>query len=224
MYRRAYWSYLFASPCCPYGHLTLEPTVKQIDVEIAMFDLRPETILGRSGTFDAFLRIQWIHVSGRKVVGAEEREELGGSSKYTTLNGPCLLLSHHLTSRHGTSLLFDPSNSLFLLITQVTSRGLSTRKNRSASAINSGSRNKMSSIENELAALESATGQQRSTGYNDLLKRIISSEQDQQGNLVRYVQSITSDNIGVIVSRPLLSAFVEQFRALTDNTLKIEAG
>ncbi|SMQ46764.1 unnamed protein product [Zymoseptoria tritici ST99CH_3D7] len=82
----------------------------------------------------------------------------------------------------------------------------------------------MSSVENELAALESATGQQRSTGYNDFLKRIISSEQDQQGNLVRYVQSITSDNIGVIVSRPLLSAFVEQFRALTDNTLKIEAG
>ncbi|SMR43123.1 unnamed protein product [Zymoseptoria tritici ST99CH_3D1] len=82
----------------------------------------------------------------------------------------------------------------------------------------------MSSVENELAALESATGQQRSTGYNDFLKRIISSEQDQQSNLVRYVQSITSDNIGVIVSRPLLSAFVEQFRALTDNTLKIEAG
>ncbi|KJY02544.1 COP9 signalosome complex subunit 4 like protein [Zymoseptoria brevis] len=82
----------------------------------------------------------------------------------------------------------------------------------------------MSSITNELAALESATGQQRSTGYNDLLKRIVSSEQDQQSNLVRYVQSITSDNIGVIVSRPLLSAFVEQFRALKDNTLKIEAG
>jgi COP9 signalosome complex subunit 4 len=82
----------------------------------------------------------------------------------------------------------------------------------------------MVSISADLSALESATGHQRSAGYNDLLKRIVSSDQDLENNLVRYVQSITSDNVGVIVSRPLLSAFVEQFRALTDNSLKIEAG
>jgi COP9 signalosome complex subunit 4 len=82
----------------------------------------------------------------------------------------------------------------------------------------------MASITGELTALESATGHQRSSGYNDLLKRIISTDQNLEQNLVRYVQSITSDNVGIIASRPLLSAFVEQFRALTDNTLKIEAG
>jgi COP9 signalosome complex subunit 4 len=82
----------------------------------------------------------------------------------------------------------------------------------------------MASITAELTALESATGHQRSSGYNDLLKRITSTDQNLEQNLVRYVQSITSDNVGIIVSRPLLSAFVEQFRALTDNNLKIEAG
>lgn len=67
---------------------------------------------------------------------------------------------------------------------------------------------------------------QRAEGYNSTLSEIISafSGSELAANLVAYVQSILSDSIGVIASRPLLSSFVEQFRNLEDNDVKIEAG
>jgi COP9 signalosome complex subunit 4 len=67
---------------------------------------------------------------------------------------------------------------------------------------------------------------QRAEAYNDTLSEIIKSfsGSDLAANLVAYVQSILSDNIGVIASRPLLSAFVEQYRNLEDNDVKVEAG
>jgi COP9 signalosome complex subunit 4 len=67
---------------------------------------------------------------------------------------------------------------------------------------------------------------QRAEAYNSALNEIVNSfsGSDLAANLVAYVRSILSDNIGVIASRPLLSAFVEQYRNLTDNDVKIEAG
>ena len=67
---------------------------------------------------------------------------------------------------------------------------------------------------------------QRAEAYNSTLSEIINSfsGSDLAANLVAYVRSILSDNIGVIASRPLLSAFVEQYRNLQDNDVKIEAG
>ncbi|KAM0715027.1 hypothetical protein Q7P37_009492 [Cladosporium fusiforme] len=67
---------------------------------------------------------------------------------------------------------------------------------------------------------------QRAEAYNSTLSEIISafSGDELAANLVAYVQSILSDSIGVIASRPLLSSFVEQFRNLQDNDVKIEAG
>jgi COP9 signalosome complex subunit 4 len=67
---------------------------------------------------------------------------------------------------------------------------------------------------------------QRAEAYNSTLSEIIKSfsGSDLAANLVAYVQSILSDNIGVIASRPLLSAFVEQYRILQDNDVKVEAG
>ena len=68
--------------------------------------------------------------------------------------------------------------------------------------------------------------QQRSEGYNSALQNILTtfSGSDLSANLVAYVQSILSDSIGVIHSRPLLSTFVEQYKNLSDNHVKIEAG
>jgi COP9 signalosome complex subunit 4 len=81
----------------------------------------------------------------------------------------------------------------------------------------------MPSISSQLSKLEGASAAERSQGYNALLQQIVSG--DCVGDdLVAYVQSITSDSVGVINSRPLLSAFVEQFRALQNNEVKLEAG
>lgn len=67
---------------------------------------------------------------------------------------------------------------------------------------------------------------QRAEAYNSTLNDIINSFSGSElaENLVAYVRSILSDNVGVIASRPLLSAFVERFRNLKDNDVRIESG
>lgn len=83
----------------------------------------------------------------------------------------------------------------------------------------------MASFASELALLEASGGaNDRAAEYNKLLQRIMATSENLESNMVRYVQSITSDSIGVIYSRPLLSSFIEQFRALPDNDAKTEAG
>jgi COP9 signalosome complex subunit 4 len=81
----------------------------------------------------------------------------------------------------------------------------------------------MASFASELATLE-ASGGDRAAEYNNVLQRIMATTDNLEDNMVRYVQSITSDSTGVIQSRPLLSAFIEQFRALPNNDAKTEAG
>lgn len=79
------------------------------------------------------------------------------------------------------------------------------------------------SFSSQLAQLEAVSGPERTQGYDDLLKKILASG-DVADNLVAYAQSITSDAVGVISSRPLLSAFVAQFRAYDGNDVKLDAG
>ena len=84
-----------------------------------------------------------------------------------------------------------------------------------------------SDIVSQLSQLSTnPNAQSRASGYNDTLQTILSSctGPELSENLVTYVQSILSDSIGVIHSRPLLSAFVEQYRNLEDDTVKISAG
>lgn len=81
----------------------------------------------------------------------------------------------------------------------------------------------MASFASDLASLE-AGGGDRAAEYNKVLQRIMTTPDNFESNVVRYVQSITSDSIGVIHSRPLLSAFIEQFRALSNNDAKTDAG
>nr|POF12967.1 cop9 signalosome complex subunit 4 [Quercus suber] len=65
---------------------------------------------------------------------------------------------------------------------------------------------------------------QRAEAYEKLLASIVSTPDNTSDNLVAYVRSILSDSIGVIHSRPLLSSFIEQYRSISDDDLRIEAG
>ncbi|KAK5127082.1 hypothetical protein LTR85_008442 [Meristemomyces frigidus] len=78
----------------------------------------------------------------------------------------------------------------------------------------------------QLQHLETASNDQHAfEGYNNILTTILSTAGTAlPANLVHYVQSIISDSIGVIHSRPLLSAFVEQYRKIPNNDAKIAAG
>lgn len=82
-------------------------------------------------------------------------------------------------------------------------------------------------VASRLSQLESTSNaQQRADGYNQTLDTILTSftNGDLSTNLIAYAQSILSDNIGVIHSRPLLSDFVEKYKSIEDNDVKIEAG
>ena len=84
-----------------------------------------------------------------------------------------------------------------------------------------------SQVTSQLSSLETTSNaQQRAEGYANALQSIISgfAGSDLSANLIAYVESILSDSIGVIHSRPLLSAFVDQYKTLQDNEVKIETG
>lgn len=84
-----------------------------------------------------------------------------------------------------------------------------------------------SEITGRLSSLATTSNaQQRAEGYTNALQAIVSTfaGSDLSANLIAYVQSILSDSIGVIHSRPLLSAFVDQYKNLQDNEVKIETG
>lgn len=85
-----------------------------------------------------------------------------------------------------------------------------------------------SEVTSKLRQLEtsSANPQQRAEAYNEVLSTIIKSftNDDLAASLVAYAQSILSDSIGVIHSRPLLTAFLEQFRSIPSTSVKLSAG
>lgn len=84
-----------------------------------------------------------------------------------------------------------------------------------------------SKVTEQLAQVESASSnpQQRADAYNEVLQSIgTTSGEELSTNLVAYVSSILSENIGVIHSRSLLATFVERFKQIQDNDIKIEAG
>lgn len=81
-----------------------------------------------------------------------------------------------------------------------------------------------SNLATTFSQLEGLSGNDRTKGYNTTLQQILSSGEYVADNLVAYVRSITSESVGVINSRPLLSAFVEKFRNVSNNDVKTDAG
>lgn len=118
---------------------------------------------------------------------------------------------------------FGVDTSIRLLRTCLLAKDRYVNYTRLSTAIMSAS----SDVVSKLQQLEKAPpSPQRAEAFNGTLNDIINafSGNELAVNLVAYVTSILSEDIGVIASRPLLSTFVEQYRNIQDNEVKIEAG
>ncbi|KAL8702491.1 MAG: hypothetical protein Q9201_004331 [Fulgogasparrea decipioides] len=75
---------------------------------------------------------------------------------------------------------------------------------------------------------DSSTIQQdKPAGYRTLLDQILASAHDSSellDNLKAYIDSILSDNLGIVAARPLLGAVVESIKKIPDLGTKIHAG
>ncbi|KAL8868454.1 MAG: hypothetical protein Q9174_004981 [Haloplaca sp. 1 TL-2023] len=73
----------------------------------------------------------------------------------------------------------------------------------------------------------SATQQDKPAGYKKLLDQILalgSASEDFSANLKAFIDSILSDNLGIVAARPLLGAVVESIKTISDPDIKIYAG
>ncbi|KAL8967921.1 MAG: hypothetical protein Q9183_002703, partial [Haloplaca sp. 2 TL-2023] len=73
----------------------------------------------------------------------------------------------------------------------------------------------------------SATQQDKPAGYKKLLDQILASgsaSDEFSANLKAFIDSILSDNLGIVAARPLIGAVVESIKALSDPDTKIHAG
>lgn len=77
-----------------------------------------------------------------------------------------------------------------------------------------------------LQQLEIAPPTEKPQGYNDLLSKILSTSTSETlaSNLIAYIESLLGESLSIVTSRPLLSAFVEQFKTVKDPNVKIEVG
>jgi COP9 signalosome complex subunit 4 len=82
-------------------------------------------------------------------------------------------------------------------------------------------------VKRALQQLEAASTNSKAAGYNELLEKIISNSSSPDtisANLTAYVESLLGNSLGIVASRPLLSAFVERFKSIPDPDVKIEVG
>ena len=85
---------------------------------------------------------------------------------------------------------------------------------------------KMASTEvtSALKQIEGPEFSAKTTAYNELLSKILANPTNIAPNLVAYLQSLLSDAVGIVASRPLVASFVEQFKTIEDAEVKIEVG
>jgi len=81
-------------------------------------------------------------------------------------------------------------------------------------------------VTEKLLELEDAGAAKKSSGYNELLGKIISTSTPDTiaTNLIAYVQSLLGDHMTVVASRQLLASFVTQLKQIPDPDVKIEVG
>lgn len=75
-------------------------------------------------------------------------------------------------------------------------------------------------------SIESSVAADKPAKYTSLLKDILTSSTPNNlaANLIAYAKSILGDSLGIVASRPLLGAFVDQFRKVENAEVKIEVG
>lgn len=83
-----------------------------------------------------------------------------------------------------------------------------------------------SEVTSALQAIASASATEKPSRYPSLLQTILakSSEDTLTANLSAYARSLLEESLGVVVLRPLIANFVEQFRTVKDPEVKVEVG
>jgi len=79
-------------------------------------------------------------------------------------------------------------------------------------------------VSSALQEVQAASVTDKPSLYSNLLHQITTSSQNLAADLNAYTRTLLDDNLGVVVLRPLVSNFVEQFRNLKDPEVKIEVG
>lgn len=81
-------------------------------------------------------------------------------------------------------------------------------------------------VASTLNRLESSSPPDKVSGYNELLRNILSASTPDTlaPTLTAYVESILGESLGIVASRPLLANFVDQFRTIPVPDVKIEVG
>ncbi|KAF2739239.1 COP9 signalosome-like protein complex subunit 4 [Polyplosphaeria fusca] len=81
-------------------------------------------------------------------------------------------------------------------------------------------------VASAIKAVESAPAGDRPTRYSSLLQTILTSSASNNlaANLIAYAGSILGDSLGIVASRPLLAAFVEQYKQIKDAEVKVDVG
>ncbi|PSN63096.1 COP9 signalosome-like protein complex subunit 4 [Corynespora cassiicola Philippines] len=75
-----------------------------------------------------------------------------------------------------------------------------------------------------LKDIQSGSTGDKPASYSSLLQQITASSNNLTADLNAYAETLLNDNIGVVVLRPLVATFVEQFRNINDPDIKIEVG
>jgi COP9 signalosome complex subunit 4 len=83
-----------------------------------------------------------------------------------------------------------------------------------------------SDVTSALQAIESVTAANKPARYSSVLQGIAtsSSPDDLAEDLNAYAKALLDDSLGVVVLRPLLAAFVDQYRAIKSPDVKVEVG
>ncbi|KAF2186838.1 COP9 signalosome-like protein complex subunit 4 [Zopfia rhizophila CBS 207.26] len=83
-----------------------------------------------------------------------------------------------------------------------------------------------SEVKSAIQAIESTPAADKPSRYTSLLQTILTSSTSSNltPSLIAYAQSLLGDSLGIVASRPLLAAFVDQFRKVKDSDVKIEVG
>jgi COP9 signalosome complex subunit 4 len=79
-------------------------------------------------------------------------------------------------------------------------------------------------VNSALQEIQAASVGEKPSRYSSLLQQITGSSSDLAADLSAYSRTLLDDNLGVVVLRPLVSNFVEQFRKIKDPEVKIEVG
>lgn len=81
-------------------------------------------------------------------------------------------------------------------------------------------------VQNALQDIQNSSTSDKPSRYNSLLQDIVANGSAGQlaADLIAYATALLDDSLGVVVLRPLIASFVEQYRNVKDPEVKVEVG